>query len=771
MKTSTQTAHRLTSNEGDTVLLERMKFSGELQGYALLLTLTQHYRNNSEHAIEAVYTFPMAAGATLAGLQAVIAGKRLVGQVLEKAKAETRYEQAIEDGDMPVMVERSGRGLYTANLGGIGPGETVQITITYVQLLDQEDGRIRLVVPTTVAQRYGDPRREGGLQPHQTTHTDMTIEHALEVDLRVGGHMASATMTSPSHAITRIPEDGGVRITLAERAWMDRDFVLVLSDLPQQPLAVSCPDLSEPDGQRSMMLASFTPHWGEDGASTRRRVDLKLLVDCSGSMAGDSIEQARRALAAITRELGEGDRVSCSRFGSVVEHLIDSLRPATDETLLVALSRAIRHLEADLGGTEMAQAITQVIGLPADQKSEGPTDILLITDGSIWDVEGVIRTCVHSGHRVHAIGVGHSPAESLLQDICQGTGGHCEMVTPGEDLGPAVLRIFKRVRSGQPIAVEVDWGVAPLWQSAMPQVAVSGQTLHLLALLPAQAPGTPGTTVQVRWRVGEETHSSDPAVTHTNSTDLAKIGGAYRIAQAQDDTTARQLALSYQLVTEQTNLLLVHVRAENEKTDELPVMQRITQMPAAGQSGMGVTLACRSMPRMANAAFDDSICLSVCEADASSSWGTMRAGSMDALNALEIPRFLRSANPSSSASHANTPLELEQAQALLDAFNLIVEIETDVTRAFDSLAPGLVPTWIESQVLDITTLLGQRPLAIAIVMQWVANLVAASISGIMIETLSRQAARSIRAALNSASELDVQAAMDRIDAAYEVPAL
>ena len=123
MKTSTQTQHQLTSNEGDAVLLERMTLTGDLQGYALRLTLTQHYRNDSAHAIEAVYTFPVAAGATLAGLEAVIAGKRLVGQVMPRTEAETRYEKAIDEGDLPVMVERSGRGLYTANLGGIAGGD------------------------------------------------------------------------------------------------------------------------------------------------------------------------------------------------------------------------------------------------------------------------------------------------------------------------------------------------------------------------------------------------------------------------------------------------------------------------------------------------------------------------------------------------------------------------------------------------------------------------------------------------------------------------
>lgn len=767
MKTSTQTPHQLTSNEGDAVLLERMTLTGDLQGYALRLTLTQHYRNDSEHGIEAVYTFPVAAGATLAGLEAVIAGKRLVGQVMPRTEAETRYEKAIDEGDLPVMVERSGRGLYTANLGGIAGGEAVQIAITYVQLLDQEDGRIRLSVPTTVGSRYGDPRGDGGLQPHQTTHTDITVEHALEVDLRVGGLMAAATIESPSHAICQTREEGGVRITLAERAWLDRDFVLVLGDLPQQPQAIRCPDPASPDGQKSMVLASFTPNWS---SRSSRAVDLKLLVDCSGSMAGDSIEQARQALSAIAAELGAGDRVSCSRFGSEVEHLIQGLHPATDEVLRARLSRAIRHLEADMGGTQMAKAIAQVVGLSQDRVESSPVDILLITDGSIWNVEGVIRTCLHSGHRVHAIGVGASPAESLLQAICQGTGGHCEMVTPGEDLAPAVMRVFKRVRAGQPISVEMDWDVEPLWQSALPQVAFSGQTLHLMALLPQQASGTAGAPVRLRWCVGDEAHSDVIEVDESTTTELAKVGGAQRIAQAKDEADAVQLALEYQLVTEQTNLLLVHVRAEDEKTDRALVMQRIAQMPAAGQFGVGTRLACMSVPGIHASGFAESISLSICDAHLPDAGRTNRSMSVDDMASFELPSFLRTGDAASQARDTSAPIDLVEAQALLDAFNRAVESEPDATLAFDSLWSDVVPVWIAGQIHDLTGVLGQRSQAIAVAMQWVANFVAAHVSEATIETLSRQALRSIRAALSSITELDVHAAMDRMDAAFEATA-
>jgi hypothetical protein len=47
------------------------------------------------------------------------------------------------------------------------------------------------------------------------------------------------------------------------------------------------------------------------------------------------------------------------------------------------------------------------------------------------------------------------------------------------------------------------------------------------------------------------------------------------------------LAIQYQLASKYTNLLLVHIRAEEEKAEGLPKLEKIQQMQAAGWGGFG----------------------------------------------------------------------------------------------------------------------------------------------------------------------------------------
>ena len=105
-----------TSPAGSTgLVLQGVDVQARLHGQLLRTTLRQRYRNRSGRLVETVYTFPLAHGASLLGLSVTLGDKKMSGAVIEKQEATQRYEQAIDAGDTPVLVEQSSPGLYTAN--------------------------------------------------------------------------------------------------------------------------------------------------------------------------------------------------------------------------------------------------------------------------------------------------------------------------------------------------------------------------------------------------------------------------------------------------------------------------------------------------------------------------------------------------------------------------------------------------------------------------------------------------------------------------------
>ena len=130
--------------------------TGRLNGLVAQIKVRQVYKNWSDDNVECVYTFPLGWQSVLLGMRVELNGKSMTGTVKPKKVAEAQYEEAISSGDLPVMLERSGKDLYTANIGNIQTGDEVVIELDYAQILKAEDGAIRFSLPTTIAPRYGD---------------------------------------------------------------------------------------------------------------------------------------------------------------------------------------------------------------------------------------------------------------------------------------------------------------------------------------------------------------------------------------------------------------------------------------------------------------------------------------------------------------------------------------------------------------------------------------------------------------------------------------
>lgn len=561
--------------------------TGQLSGLVAQIKVRQVYKNWSDSNIECVYTFPMAWQSVLLGMRVELNGKCLTGSVKPKKVAEALYEKAIDSGDLPVMLEKSGKDLYTANIGNIQPGDEVVIELDYAQILKAVDGAIRFSIPTTIAPRYGDAA-DAGVKPHQQSIADMQAEHRLFLNLTLGESLSAGTVYSPSHEIQTQRQDGKCAIKLEGSAWLDRDFVLVIDRMEDLRFALAAKDPVKP-GEATMLTGSvFRPQ----KTQTARGSTIKVLVDCSGSMQGDSIAQARDCLNWLIGQLGSADKVSFTRFGSTVQHSHPTLHPCTS-LYKMALKSAARNLHADLGGTEIDAALKEAIALEGSDRAE-PEDavILLITDGDVWNIEATIATVRASGHRIYAVGVGSAPAESLLREMAEVTGGSCELVTPRESMQNAVERLLIQMKKTQAIEQDITCSPPVLWQSQAARHAVPGdslttwtqvQTEEALDVAICNQPGNAPAHCPVVWETEIE---------------LSRIAAAHRLNDMAESEEREAIALAYQLVTSETNLILVHERTEAEKAEELPELHQVRPMLAAGWGGNGSVAKAHFSPHL-----------------------------------------------------------------------------------------------------------------------------------------------------------------------------
>ena len=554
------------------IALKSVAVSGEVHGLLFTYSITQSYKNQTSRPLEVIYTFPIAWGTAVLGMSAKIGEKSFTGEVVEKKKAERQYENAIFSGDSAIMVEKSATGLYTANLGNIDAGESVTVELHCARMLRIEQNRVRLCIPTVISQRYGNAYGPDALASHESDAVSDDASYALSVHIAFYGDMAKGKITCPSHSLeAQVLPNGGIAFGINGPAVLDRDFVLLAENVAVDSYA-QCVTV----GEETLVAASFVPNLPENASSP---VACKILLDCSGSMGGERIDQAIHGLHKIHNLLREDDYISYTRFGSDVRQIIGEMRPCTEETSN-AFADAIEKTYADMGGTELKKALKATYDI--ETPSEIPAAILLITDGDVWEVDSTIAKAASSGQRVFAIGVGAAPAESLLRELAEKTGGACELVTPKENMADAIVRMFTRMRQGFLHDVHVAWQGDTVWKSKTPKYLYKGETLHCFALMRG---GVPSSAPVLYWHAaGGEYAAMAERIEKTASHDLFRLAMTQRLNDTGSVEEKKRIALKYQLISKNTSLILVYERADGKKIVGLPTVQKAPQMSVARET-------------------------------------------------------------------------------------------------------------------------------------------------------------------------------------------
>lgn len=547
---------------GNEICLKALSWNCQVNHLHCILKSEQIYLNTSTYPVEAVYTFALPRGAVVTNFAIDIGGKHLQAQVAKTQQAAERYEQAIDDDDMPALLEHSEDGLCTLNIGGIAPNETVLIQITCEWMQERVGDIVRVTVPTVIGDRYSRNGSQGQLLPHQQVETSAFAEYPIKAHFEfIGQEYENARFSAPGFSPICTFIDGGAAIDIAH-GFADRDLVITAENVGQ--LAYSY--LLEDDGQYRGVAVLPIPKLSDEAFD--RSLSLSLVVDCSGSMVGSAIDEAKRALTSLPNLLTEKDRLTLTLFGSEPQVVFQKAQACTKAFFRRDYIPRVSEINADLGGTEMATALKEAV-----EHVSGPTDVLLMTDGEIWETDECIELAKRHGLRVFVIGIGSAANGHFCHSIAAATGGAAEMVLPTEDMTAVMTRMIQRMRRPT-LLIENFTPVHSLYRSHPLQQLHADETLILFfrfSKLPGQIPmlelydGNNRARVEgAPWKL-------------SGNRGLLMIAANAELADGSVDDPA-DFAARYSLLSEWTSLILVHEREAGRKATIKPKFQRIPQM-------------------------------------------------------------------------------------------------------------------------------------------------------------------------------------------------
>lgn len=470
------------------VPLEGVSVDAELTDFSARVTVTQRYRNVENRAIEAVYTFPLDELAAVCAFEAIVGGIHYAGQIQTRDEAFRKYDDALQAGHGAFLLDEERPDVFVASVGNIPPGGEAQIKITYVTELALDGDAIRFTVPTTVAPRYAPaPDRVGVGRPDAATlnpPVQWHVPYGLDLSARVEMPGAITRIESPSHPMSIELDEARATVRLVQAdAALDRDVVLLVEakGLHDSHVRVERDDQGQLTGAlavRPVFEAAIAP------------AEVIFVIDRSGSMRGSSIAEVRNALQLCLRSLVPGCHFNIIGFGSHYVSLFNASR-AYDDASLAEASAHVAALEANLGGTEVADALTCAFSQPV--LSNLPRNVVILTDGEVTNTDAVIATVASHAEsaRVFTFGIGRGASAHLVRGLARAGRGLAEFIYPGERIEAKVMRQFSRLLSPAIADVHVRWGdlhAAPVCSELPPVFA--GERLVTYAFLDDIRPAT-----------------------------------------------------------------------------------------------------------------------------------------------------------------------------------------------------------------------------------------------------------------------------------------
>jgi len=437
-------------------------------GYIATVDVTQQFHNPFDTKIEAKYVFPLPQNAAVNDFLMTIGERKIRGIIRERQEAERIYQQARQQGHVASLLTQERPNIFTQKVANIEPGKQIDVNIKYFNSLAYRDGWYEFVFPMVVGPRYNPPGSSSGvgavargkhgssgqatevqyLAPNERSGHDI----ALTVDIDAGVKIEK--ILCKSHVIHKTGQASG-KLTVelsATDAIPNKDFVLRYKVAGDRVKSALVTHQDERGGFFSLML--YPP---DDLRRVKRSaMEMVFVLDCSGSMRGEPLAKAKRAIKRALRSLQARDTFQVIRFSNNASQLGPAPIPATAKNI----QQGIRYVDSlqGSGGTQMIEGIKAALDFAHD--AERLRLVSFMTDGYIGN-ETDILSSVHArlgDSRIFSFGIGSSVNRYLLDHMAALGRGAVAYIGPNDDPTEPVDLFYERISHPALTDVTIDFG-------------------------------------------------------------------------------------------------------------------------------------------------------------------------------------------------------------------------------------------------------------------------------------------------------------------------
>ncbi len=410
-------------------------------------TIRLTLRNPTGRVQEAQVLMPVPDGATVRSMELEGLGEQGIAQILPRAEARRIYDDIVRRSLDPALLEFAGYNLIKTSVFPVPAKGEQKVNLTYEQILPADGERVDYVLPKS--------------------ESLLTSGVAWTFQIDIKGSRPISTVYSPSHdlVIERLGESHVLAKVPASLAAEPGSFRV--SVLHQKGSALSASLMAYPDAEIGegkggyFMLLAGLPAEKPDRAQQVKR-EVILVIDRSGSMRGEKMDQAREAALQVIEGLLPGEAFNIVDYSDSIE--VFSEQPVIKNDDSIAAARAYLKTLTANGGTNIRDALLEALRMTPTQ--DMLPMVLFLTDGlatvgersEVKIRESVAAVNTHK-RRVFTFGVGYDVNTPLLSHIADGSRAVATFVMPDEDVEVKVGQVFRKLSGpvlSEPVLTFVD---------------------------------------------------------------------------------------------------------------------------------------------------------------------------------------------------------------------------------------------------------------------------------------------------------------------------
>jgi len=325
-----------------------------------LTSVEQEFENQGYSDMEGTYVFPVPDGG-VRNFNLVVDGKVIEGRLMGSDEARTLYQQYAIQRKEASLLEYTGKDAFSASVV-LKAHQKVKVKIVYEQILDNAGGMYAYFYPLST-ERYST-------KPIDPVNVTIKINAPGKLGFIYSPtHNVSVSRTTNSSATVSYFEESVLPFTDFQLYWgvSSRDYDVKL-------LANRNPNAAE---NGTFMLFLYPSLNRTQIVSVPK--DIAFIIDTSGSMDGEKIDQAKRALNYGLSKLKPEDRFTIIAFSDRTNSYSSALL-AANESNIASAQAWVGALTAE-GATDLLRSQQDAVTALAYTNESRIALAVLLTDG------------------------------------------------------------------------------------------------------------------------------------------------------------------------------------------------------------------------------------------------------------------------------------------------------------------------------------------------------------------------------------------------------